>query len=169
MTVAQISTLINNINDAGVNTASEVRTVLEGIRDANMFIGEVKTMEVATSFITANFDGTGLGITGTKYEGWAICNGNNGTKSFGGKVDIGYDAVSYSSLGAVGGSADAVVVAHAHTLTYGSSGVNNAVQVSMDSDGYNLLGETTTNSTGVSGVGKNMQPYIVVLKIKRVA
>ena len=28
---------------------------------------------------TGKFDGTGLGIVGTDYEGWALCNGNNGT------------------------------------------------------------------------------------------
>lgn len=35
------------------------------------------------------FDGTGLGIAGTKMEGWAICNNNNGTPDLRGRFVVG--------------------------------------------------------------------------------
>jgi len=35
------------------------------------------------------FDGTGKGIVGSKMEGWAICNGNNGTPNLRGRFIVG--------------------------------------------------------------------------------
>ena len=37
------------------------------------------------------FDATGKGITGSKMEGWAICNGNNGTPDLRGRFIVGAD------------------------------------------------------------------------------
>ena len=93
--------------------------------------------------------------------------------------------------GAVGGSADASVISHTHTTV--SSGSHNhgarATMLAYKSDGaafakgsYYLyaaqkLGELmydagshthTVNSSGVSGTGKNMPPYLVVYIWKRV-
>ncbi len=39
--------------------------------------------------ITGLFDASGLGISGTKMEGWAICNGNNGTPNLISKFVVG--------------------------------------------------------------------------------
>lgn len=80
------------------------------------------------------------------------------------------------ALGATGGSADAVVVAHTHT----ANGVNESAAVTTGN--FRAIGrrltDTTANnvglqdcisSSGVSGVGKNMQPYKVVDVWKRTA
>ena len=80
------------------------------------------------------------------------------------------------TIGATGGSADAVVVDHTHT----AKGVNES-QAATTGD-FRAIGrrctDTTENnvdftecvsSTGVSGAGKNMQPYKVVAIWKRTA
>ena len=58
------------------------------------------------------FDGTGLGLADTQYEGWALCNGNNGTPNLKGRFVAGYDPASgdYNSIGEVHGE-------NFHTLT----------------------------------------------------
>jgi hypothetical protein len=35
--------------------------------------------------VLANFDATGLGVRGGQYDGWAVCNGNNGTDDWSGQ------------------------------------------------------------------------------------
>ena len=95
---------------------------------------------------------------------------------------------SYTS-GATGGSKDAVVVSHSHTF-----GTNKAVPIINSSDNWGYSGKrkmqyttgdfyypysekntdgigelTNTTSTGSSGTGKNMPPYLVVNIWKRTA
>jgi hypothetical protein len=66
--------------------------------------GDVKQITCDAGYITANFDGTGLGIN--KRKGWAICNGSNGTYDMGGKFPVGYkDAdADYGVMGNTGGA-----------------------------------------------------------------
>jgi len=40
----------------------------------------------------SNFDGSGLGLPGSTVEGWALCNGSNGTPNLKGKFVVGYDS-----------------------------------------------------------------------------
>lgn len=47
----------------------------------------------------ANFDATGLGLTGTPGEGWAVCNGLNGTLDMRGLVPLGATNVPSSGAG----------------------------------------------------------------------
>jgi hypothetical protein len=170
MTISQIQTLINNIDDNGLNTALDVRNALNAIRESTCYIGEVKIMKVDSSFISTYFDVTGLGLTSTQYEGWAICNGNNGTTDDGGLTYIGYDAVDYPTLGATGGSKDAVIVDHTHNV----SGLASVVALNTDAGSgrpntQTFVGTTGQANGGQSGINKNMQPYRVMLKIQRVA
>ena len=96
--------------------------------------------------------------------GWALCNGGNGTPNLQDRFVVG--AGSAYGVGVTGGSKDAVVVEHSHGLTqikrhsnnrYGEGFFDQAL-----SGGPTAL---TTDSTGVSGVDKNMQPYVVRLRI----
>jgi hypothetical protein len=132
--------------------------------NATGFQFEIKDLWVSQAYIDDNFNETGLGTD--LCEGYAICNGQNGTPNLDGLVSIGYGN-NYNVIKAIGGSKNAVVVAHSHTMSYGSSGVDTATQVSRDADGNDYIGLTTTNSTGVSGLDKNMQPYMVLLKIMK--
>lgn len=132
--------------------------------------GEVKEIAVtslsSTAFLNANFDSTGLGKN--NYRGWAIMNGNNGTVNRKGRVSVAYDSIRYPTLGVTGGSEDAVVVAHSHEMTFttvendaGSTGTNlNNTQTPAEFT-------ATTSTVGESGIGKNMQPYIITLFIQK--
>jgi hypothetical protein len=188
MTTAQIQLLIDAINDGGENTASEVRTVLNAMRGEVCKLYEVKEIDVNLTanpdYLTDNFDLTGLGIN--EMVGFAICNGANGTKNRKGRTSIGYDVDNYPTLGAIAGSKDQVVISHTH-------GYKDAVLAQRDdiavpyADGYDAIGPNvqgaagdtnnnalwfknrTTNTTGESGAGKNMQPYIVTLMIQRIS
>lgn len=109
-----------------------------------------------------------------------------------GKVMIG--AGGGFTAGATGGSADAIVVSHAHTGTTDStsltggftSGLATASGVFTAGSSFSGVGQNaqpnypitmnashthtlTTNSTGVSGANANLQPYIVVYIWNRVS
>lgn len=161
-----IQDLINtNLASSSDITASELRAVFNAFLNDSSILYEVKELDVNNAFITANFDGTGLGIN--SFEGWAICNGDNGTKDRGGRVSIAYDSVNYPTLGVVGGSEDAVVVEHSHTVANYAG--NTLTSTRIDASTLIGIGGDTTSTTGVSGVGKNMQPYLVTLFIQRIA
>ena len=184
MTNTQITALITAIQDGGLNTALEVRNVLTAIKNACVLPNEVKWIkmpqgDISTYFLTTG--GTaGLGIAGQLYEGWAICNGNNTTTDDSGRTSIAY-GTGYTTLGAIDGSKDAVVVTHNHE--YATSDPRYPVMTNVPSTGVGinvgtsspsglLIGAgqgSTVASTGESGVNKNMQPYVVELKIQRIA
>ncbi len=96
-----------------------------------------------------------------------------------GRVLVGQDTGNsvFDVLGETGGSANAVVVAHSHSITDvqhshsessyalgngASSGSGRAGVPQGSNTGSSFTGITGTNSTGVSGVNANLQPYIVV-------
>jgi hypothetical protein len=168
MTRTDIQVLIDAIGNGQPNTALEVRTVLNAIADGSAITGDVKEVDVPTSYIVANFDATGLGTN--ERLGWAICNGNNGTRNRNGRVPLQYDPANplFSTLGTPGGSANSVVVAHFHTvnqiLGYGpTAGKDGFYDRSQGESPYGI----TTESTGESGTNKNYQPYIVTLFIQK--
>ena len=175
MTTTDFNSLITGFTDGGENTASELRTMLTAIRDSCLIPNEIKWIKMSSSDLTTYFQATGstkgLGISGTIFEGWAICNGNNGTTNDNGLVSVAY-GTDYTTLGATGGSKDAVVVSHTHTITAQYNGTDGAANGLMfpsgDSSGS---GTPSTNDAvgGVSGTDKNMQPYVVELKIQRIA
>ena len=132
-----------------------------------VFQYETKRLAVNQAYITDNFDETGLGKN--ICLGWAIRNGNNGTDNIDGKVGIAY-GVSNNVIGQTGGSRDAVVVAHSHTYTQ----YKLDQEVSTNGDGVRSLnknntqdGSFATETVGVPGIDKNMQPYIIDLYIMK--
>lgn len=129
--------------------------------NSNAFQFEVRDLWVNQAYIDTNFDNTGLGIL--IMDGWAICNGQNGTPPMDGLVSIGYGN-NYSVIGAFGGSKDAVVVAHTHNVRVNTDAAGSGFPAFEASSAQ---GDFATESTGVSGVNKNMQPYIVLLKIMK--
>lgn len=75
------------------------------------------------------------------------------------------------AAGSTGGSADAVVVEHKHTFaTLVASEVGGAYSSPATANNYSEIRQSAdTNTTGVSGVGKNMPPYLTVYMWKRLA
>lgn len=115
-----------------------------------------------------------------------------------GKVTVGYDGsdTDFNAAGKTGGSKDAIVVSHTHTATTsvtdpghthvehfpvngGSLGQNlysggtgqdasfSGIRTESATTGISVT--TTVNSTGSSGTGANLQPYVVVYMWKRTA
>jgi len=131
-------------------------------------IGDTRELVKDSTWLNANFSITGLG-TGAEVIDWAITNGNNGTPNDNGKVVIAY-GTDYLTLGATGGSKDAVVVAHTHGVTLPTN-----VASAPGSGGIELPGDDNstlaieTDSEGVSGTNANMQPYVVRLRIMKIA
>ena len=74
-------------------------------------------------------------------------------------------------VGATGGSADAVVVEHSHKFaTLVASELGGAYSSPATANNYSEIRQSAdTNTTGESGVGKNMPPYVVGYAWKRVA
>jgi len=136
---------------------------------------EVKTLYVNQEYIDNNFDETGLGTN--LMLGYAICNGDNGTPPMDGLVSVGY-GTNYNVIGGFGGSKDAVVVAHTHGQRTSSGNGFDLPQIKISGGGATtgVAGDTSsagtrmqvlTDETGIDGTDKNMQPYIIALKIMK--
>ena len=112
----------------------------------------------------------------TAPSGWALCDGQNGTPDLRDRFIVGSGS-SYS-INNTGGSADAIVVSHTHTLTdpghtHTYSRAENvaagSAEYSSDQTKYNVdygthttdSGTTgiTVDSAGSSGTGANLPPY----------
>jgi len=127
------------------------------------------------------------GSVSTIPTGWALCNGVTvkGFKTPDLRDRFVVGAGNSYSVGVTGGSPDAVVVSHTHTITpnphnHGSS--NHAhtrgCEVDCDDDGQfvwppngTVVGGAVTlslSTEGVSGVGKNLPPYYALCYIMRV-
>ena len=125
---------------------------------------DIKYIWADTTYLGDNFETSGLGKL--LRLGWAICNGNNGTPNLGGRMIMTYGG-DFTTLNAIGGSKDAVVVEHSHGIKYGSNGIGTKYPETPyigDTIGGDMQG---TETVGVSGTNKNMQPYMVALKIMK--
>jgi hypothetical protein len=145
--------------DLKKGTVQELINLVAPLVSALQF--QVIELDVPTSYITANFDNTGLGTN--LCLGYAICNGNNGTKDRNGRVSIAY-GVGYTAVGGTGGFTDSIVVEHSHGIDlFDEQGSG------FPAGGTNSIsnGTGTTKTVGVSGLNRNMQPYIITLIIQK--
>lgn len=146
--------------DLNYFTISELVTLLQPYMNAFQF--EKKILSVNSQYIIDNFDDTGLGKN--ICLGWAIMNGQNGTQNVDGMTSIAYGATR-NVIGQTGGSTDAVVVAHSHSIDIYNADITGSLKVADGSGAKS--GTVTTNSTGESGAGKNMPPFVVDLHIMK--
>lgn len=146
-------------------------------KNAMMFYEETMPGELDLDFDVS----TGLGRTNTKYDGWAICDGRNGTEDWKGRTPVVQDLEDpdFATLKDVGGEkAHALTTPegpeHDHTYnrprtdTIGSPYEGNSMQGGSNRG----LWTGDTVSTGKSGAGaphNNMQPYLVTLLIKKIS
>jgi len=119
------------------------------------------------------------GSTGSIPSGWTLCNGTNGTPDLRNSFIIG--AGSTYAVGATGGSADAIVVSHTHTITdpghvhnlasTGSGVLANDSPVGTTGASTTTTASATTGitnqSTGVSGTNANLPPYYALAFIMK--
>jgi hypothetical protein len=166
-TYQEILDLINSNLQSGTKIPAvkhrEVEIALLDYIQANIAqSGDIKVIKADTAYLNANFETNGLGKN--LRLGYAICNGNNGTPNFNGRVIVGYGS-EYPTLNAVGGSKDAVVVSHSHQI---GTSPNDALGYVTAKTSASLGGTPINTATvGESGAGKNMQPYIVQIYIMK--
>ena len=142
-------------------------------------VGQVGVFTMTPTQFTDNFDGTGLGQSAML--GWALRNGNNGTKNQLGKFSLNKGVAPYDVIGNIGGYEDSIIVAHKHGQRSSSTTNNDAKHVKIgftgtdtglyqqtpDSIATNKV-QVTTEEVGISGVGKNMPPYLIDVWVERV-
>lgn len=117
---------------------------------------------------------------------WALCNGENGTPDLRNRFVVG--AGSTYSVAATGGSTDAIVVSHNHSITDSGHAHNvssNAVRISINdvssgvlwggeggsgNKGYAEVSQTgiSVNTTGSAGTNANLPPYYALAYIMRI-
>ena len=125
------------------------------------------------------------GLVSAIPSGYAICDGTSGTPDLRDRMVIG--AGTTYAVGATGGSKDAVVIEHTHTLTDpGHTHTVDAVQRDVlgslnkvlggdsraEGSDYQTISNTTgitVNTTGESGTNKNLPPYYALAFIQRVS
>jgi microcystin-dependent protein len=120
------------------------------------------------------------GSLGSVPAGWVLCDGTNSTPDLRNRFVVA--AGSTYAVGATGGSADAIVVSHTHTLTdpghsHGISpnvaniatnsnqapfpGANDAIQSTVKTTGITIA------SAGTSGTNANLPPYYALAYIMK--
>jgi hypothetical protein len=128
------------------------------------------------------------GAIGAVPSGWYLCDGTNGTPDLRNRFIVG--AGSTYSVGANGGSADAITVTHTHTATTtttdtghthsigtsaqtgivqggGLSGYSTSGGTSGSNTALNITATTTNANAGTSGTNANLPPYWALAYIQK--
>ncbi len=166
--------------------------------------GTNTTQLATTAFVQTALSGafsTGMimmwsGSIATIPSGWTLCNGSNGTPDLRNRFVIGAHSdsagVAYSTVTGsstqTGGTKDAIVVSHTHTITdpghsHTQVGQVNTTQFSYQGGGsgnpgigqpLSSNGTTTTSTTGISidstgssGTNQNLPPYYALAFIMK--
>jgi len=203
-----LTTEINRVNNYAVNSVTQLNSDLTlkaaiasptftGVPAAPTAAEGTDTTQLATTaFVKTAVDAaiaqippgipTGgiilwSGSVGAIPSGWALCNGSNGTPDLRSRFVVG--AGSTYNVATTGGSANAIVVAHshsitdpghAHSFTAYTPGSGAALHQSYNSTGVaSGTGSATTgitvNSSGQSGINANLPPYYALAYIMKTA
>jgi hypothetical protein len=161
---ADLTALIEGIGTGEKNTAAEMRNLLAAFRDGISLTGDMKPINCDAAYIAINFTAEGLGRL--ERDGWAICNGLNGTWDIRDRTLIGYGG-DYTTPGFPFGSKDTVLPSHSHTLSI-KKHTNNQGSVGLfDQANGGGNQDYTTSIAGESATNKNYQPSIVVVWIQK--
>lgn len=174
-------------------TISAVNPTFTGTPTAPTAPAGTNTTQIATTaFALANGIPSGAillwsGSIATIPSGWLLCNGSNGTPDLRDRFLVG--AGNSYAVGAIGGSANTVVVSHTHIATsavtdtghahtfqgtgLGSQGAkagnetNHWETKSTDAAFTGISVNTTVTATGVSGINANLPPYYALAYIMK--
>ena len=159
-------------------TSANVGTLTTTVNTLNANVGTLTNAVIPIGGIIL-WSGTALTIP----TNWHLCDGTNGTPDLRGRFIMGASA-TLGNVGARGGSPDAVVVSHTHTITDpGHAHSLPGVFYQSSPNGFagsGGAGQTTSTtgtaatgisigSTGVSSAGANLPPYYALCYIMRTA
>ena len=147
-------------------TVQELINLIAPLVSALQF--QVISLDVTTAYINSNFDNTGLGTN--LCLGYAICNGNNGTKNRNGLISLGY-GVGYTAIGGTGGAtthgltaAEIPAIQVPYTASVADNGDTGTFLVTSRFQSAGIQNLTT----GGAGTAHNiMQPYLITLMIQK--
>jgi len=146
--------------------------------------GDNSTKVATTAYVANNAIPSGgiiiwSGSSSAIPSGWYLCNGSNGTPDLRNRFVVG--AGSTYAVGNTGGSADAIVVSHTHSVS--DPGHNHTVGIQtktldQNAGSASLAGSGTTttstastgisiSSTGASGTNANLPPYYALCYIQK--
>ena len=89
--------------------------------------------------------------------GWLLCDGTNGTPNLRDKFVVG--AGTTYAVGATGGSANATLVSHSHTITITDPGHTHTANVTDPGHTHNLPGSTSSGGTIETQLGVNSTAF----------
>jgi len=150
--------------------------------------GIIGTQTVAGTTIPTGMISIWYGAVGSVPSGWYLCDGTNGTPDLRDRFIVG--AGNNYAVGAVGGTADAVVVDHTHTATsvvtdpshthpytsYGAvadgadsftAGGSAGVPATTTASTTGITVATTNANSGVDGTNKNIPPYYALAYVMK--
>lgn len=175
-----------NAIQTAVNSKADLNSpALTGTPTSTTAASGTNTTQIATcAFVVANSVPSGLislwsGSTASIPTGWVLCDGSNSTPDLRNRFIVG--AGDTYAVDATGGSADAVVVSHTHTVTdpghnhsVPNSGSQNNSFDSGTTVGNDTTGTSGTATTGISiasagesGTNKNLPPYYALAYIMK--
>ena len=144
---------------------------------------KVATTAYVATAVSAGIPSGGIiiwsGASNAIPSGWYLCNGSNGTPDLRNRFVVG--AGSTYAVGNTGGSKDAIVVSHTHSVSDPGHSHTVGIQtktLDQNAGGASLAGAGTTttstastgisiSSTGDSGTDANLPPYYALCYIKK--
>ena len=139
--------------------------------------GILQTAPAVTNTVPSGLIAIWSGSTGSIPSGWLLCNGSNGTPDLRNSFILG--AGNTYAVGATGGSTDAIVVSHTHSINDpghfhaytapttpgggGTGGLGSQTSANTDTKTTGI----SINTTGTSGSGANMPPYYALAFIMK--
>lgn len=189
----EIDIEFNNIAAAIASKSNGIDTALTGIPTAPTAAAGTNTSQIATTAFVRTAIMESVYPVGSIYVNAGVSTNPATLLGFGtwiafgaGRVMVGLNGgdALFDSLEETGGSKDAIVVNHTHSITdpghahtYEKSNTFSAMLDSSSNVQLNRTSATTStsttgitvNSTGSSGTNANLQPYITVAMWKRTA
>lgn len=144
---------------------------------------KVATTAYVATAVSAGIPSGGIiiwsGASNAIPSGWYLCNGSNGTPDLRNRFVVG--AGSTYAVGNTGGSKDAIVVSHTHSVSDPGHSHTVGIQtktLDQNAGGASLAGAGTTttstastgisiSSTGDSGTDANLPPYYALCYIQK--